>query len=57
MSSIYSEWEKLVMMGEKPPKHRKGETENGRESGCRNRKRRRNNIDTVNANSDQQHGN
>ena len=30
------------------------ETENGRESGCRNIKRRKNNIDTVDADSHQQ---
>ena len=31
------------------PWRSKGETENGRESNCRNRKRRRKNIDTVHA--------
>ena len=30
----------------------RGATENERESGCRNRKRRRKNIDTVDADSD-----
>ena len=42
------------MMREDPPRRCKGETGNGRESGCRNRKRPRNNIDTtVDAVSDQ----
>ena len=35
------------MMRENPPKCCRGETENARDSGCRNRKRRRNNIDTT----------
>ena len=45
------------MMRKNPPKRCRGETENRRKSGCRNRKRRRNNIDTVDADSDQQDGN
>ena len=46
------------MMHENPPKRCTGETENWRESGCRNTKRLGNDIDpsTVNADSDQQDG-
>ena len=41
------------MMCESPPKCCKGEmVGNGRESGCRNRKHLRNNIDTVDTDSD-----
>ena len=41
-----------------PPNNERGEVENGRESGCRNRKRRRNNIETAKSggDSDQQDG-
>ena len=35
------------MMRENPPKRCRGEIENGRESGCRNRTYRRNNIDAA----------
>ena len=42
------------MMRENPQKRCRGETENGRESGCRNKKRRRKNIDTVGVKSNQQ---
>ena len=35
------------MTRENPPERCRGETENERESGCRNRKRRRNSIDTA----------
>ena len=44
-------------MPEKPPMRCRGETGNGRESGCRNRKRCKTNIDTVHADSDQQNDN
>ena len=53
-------------MHENSPKGCRGETVNGRESRCRNRKRLRNNIDTVlhymqystvDAGTDQQDGN
>ena len=41
-----------------PPKRCRGEIENGRESGCRNGKRRRNYVHkTVDADSDQQNDN
>ena len=47
-------------MRENPPKRCRRETENWRESVCRSRKRRRNNVDsystTVDADSDQQDG-
>ena len=45
------------MAHENPPKRCRGETENGRESGCRNRKRRGRKSDThtvVDADSGQQ---
>ena len=56
------EWGKLrIMMSENPPKRCRGESENGRESDCRNRKRHRNKIDTLYsiyyADSEQQDGN
>ena len=35
------------MVRENPPKHCRCETENGRELGCRNRKLRYNNTDSV----------
>ena len=49
---------RLGMMCENPQKKRcRGETKYGRESGCRNRKRRRKNIDKVDADSNQKVGN
>ena len=44
------------MMQKNSPKRCRGETENERESGCRNRRCRRNNIDIVDSDSDQQDG-
>ena len=44
------------MMRENPPNHCRGETENGKESGFGRRHRRRNNISSVDADSDQQDG-
>ena len=35
----------------------RGDTQNGRKSGCSNRKRRRNNTDTVDGDADQRDGN
>ena len=47
----------MGIIHENLPKRCRGETENERESGCRNRKGRRNNIYAANADSDQQDGN
>ena len=40
-------------MRQNPPKDCRGQTKNGRELGCRNKKSRRNNTDTVGATSGQ----
>ena len=44
------------MMRENLSKYFRGETEKGSQAGCRSRKRLRNNIDMVDADSDQQDG-
>ena len=52
MSKGGREWGRLEMMRKNPPKRCRDETGNGRESDCRNRERRRNKIDAVDADSE-----
>ena len=50
-------WGRGSMVRENRPKGRRGEVENAKVLGCRNRKRRKNSLETVNAHPSQPDGN